>query len=110
MPLKAIQAENGDTLTIQHLTQAVPDATQARFRYLQPSDREPDPKLPGHEAPPKVDQLQQLPPGQAIGDDRQGRGGLSGASFNEGTEHSLTRVLIEPRAEQAQGVDESVDA
>src|SRR3954453_22320745 len=64
----------------------------------------------GCEAPPGADQLQQLVPGQAIGDDRQGRGGLPGASFNEGAKHPLTRVLIEPWAEQPQRVYEGIQA
>jgi hypothetical protein len=41
-------------------------------------------------------------------DDGQRRGGLPGAGLDQSTKGPFTSVLVEPRAEEAQGIDQGV--
>src|SRR5215212_6233805 len=65
---------------------------------------------PNWTLPRLADEIQQLAPGQPSGDDRHGRGSLPGSGADQRTESGSAGILVSFRAEQAQGVDESVDS
>ncbi len=64
MAIDAIQAEDGDALTIQRFTQGAPNVAQARFGHFQPIDAEGYPELLGGEPLQRADQPEQLTPSQ----------------------------------------------
>src|SRR3954447_5433619 len=109
MALDPVQAHDRDALAIQRPTQAPPEAAQARLRHLEPIDRQGDPELSRREPLPRTDQLQQLAPRQPAGDDGQRGALLPCSGSDQSAEDPLARVFVEPRAEQAQGIDQRVD-